>query len=93
MSQITQTLNWRYGVRHSRMMCMIWSPAPEHQETQRAKLAYAQALSKPIRLLCLGATRLPEDVCAGYADVQSARIRTKEDAARQISAWLVALEE
>lgn len=89
----TQTADWRYGIRHSRMFCLIWSPAPQYAPTQRAKLAYAQALGKPIRLLCLGATRLPEDVCAGYVDCQVARVGSQEEAAQQVQAWLAALEE
>jgi hypothetical protein len=90
---MTTTTDWRYGIRHSRMVCLIWSDLPKYQAIQRTKLAYAQELGKPIRLLCLEGNRLPEDLCAGYADVQTARVTTQADAAQQIQAWLRELEE
>jgi len=86
------TTDWKYGIRRSRIFCMLWSDAPQYQAMQRERLAYAQRLGKPIRLLCVDATRLPEDLCKGYADVQTARMTTEEDATRQIQAWLRELE-
>ncbi len=93
MASMTQTTDWRWGFRNSRMVCLVWSPAPQHQALQRKKLAYAQALGKPIRLLRVGATRIPEDVCAGYADVQVARVASQAEMAAQIETWLAALDE
>jgi hypothetical protein len=86
----SNTSDWRWGVRHSRLFLLIWSPAPQHARQQRAKLAYAQALDKPIRLLVVGQDRLPEDLCAGYGDLQVARITSPEDGAAQAQVWLVA---
>jgi hypothetical protein len=89
---MSTTTDWKYGIRHSRMLCLIWSDLPQYQTTQRKKLLYAQELGKPIRLLCLDGTRLPEDLCAGYADVQTARVTTQADGVQQIQAWLRDLE-
>jgi hypothetical protein len=89
---MTTATDWKYGIRRSRLFCLLWSDAPQYQAMQRERLAYAQRLGKPIRLLCVDATRLPEDLCAGYADVQTARVTTEEDTTRQIQAWLRELE-
>jgi hypothetical protein len=93
MALLTETTDWRYGIAHSRMLCLIWSADARHARTQRAKLAYAQQLGKPIRLVCLGTTRLPEDLCAGYGDVQVARLGRAAEVGRQIGAWLEELNK
>jgi hypothetical protein len=92
MAHLTETTDWRFGITHSRMLAMIWSADARHARTQRAKLAYAQQLGKPIRLVCLGTTRLPEDLCAGYGDVQVARVGDQAEAGRQIQVWLAELD-
>jgi hypothetical protein len=84
--------DWRWGLRHSRMLCLIWSARPEYAQIQRTKLAYAMQLGKPIRILVCGADCLPEDLCAGYADVQVARVAQADDAGPQVQRWLAALE-
>jgi hypothetical protein len=87
----TGRADWRSGLRQSRMLVMLWSAAPQHQALQRQKLAYAQQLGKPIRVLHLEHVRLPEDLCAGYADVQVAQVQTEREAVQQIQAWLAEL--
>jgi hypothetical protein len=70
----------------------MWSPAPRHDATQRAKLAYAMALGKPIRILVRPGVQLPEDLCPGYGDVQVARVASDAAAGRQLAAWLEEVE-
>lgn len=89
--KVSQTNEWRFGIAHSRMFCMIWNAEPHYAGIQRQKLAYAMALGKPIRLLLTPGNCLPEDLCAGYADFQVARIQRPREVARQIQAWLAAL--
>ncbi len=93
MTRIYDGHDWRYGFRHSRIVCLIWSAEPRHAEIQRQKLAYAQALGKPIRVLILAGERLPEDFCPGYADVQVARMESPAQTASQVKDWLDALPE
>lgn len=85
---------WQEGIARSRMFVMVWSDCTQYADVQHGKLAYAMALGKPIRLLVLEGNRVPEDVCAGYADFQRARFpRTAHKAVqRQIMAWLEELD-
>ena len=92
MSHLFATHDWRWAIRHSRLLCMAWSADPQDATTQREKLAYAQSLGRPIRLLCLDDTRLPEDLCVGYEDLQAARVASQEEGGRQIKAWLAELD-
>lgn len=83
--------DWRYGIRHARLFVMVWSTQARHHALQRQKLAYAMQCGRPIRLLCREGARLPEDLCLGYADVQTARVETAEEAQRQVMTWLAEL--
>jgi hypothetical protein len=86
--------DWRSGFAHSKMVVLMWSPRPALQADQRERLAYAMQLGKPIRLLVMAGDRLPEDVCAGYADFAVWRVKEgdQEQVARQIVAELVHAE-
>jgi hypothetical protein len=88
VSRVFQGHDWRHGVRHSRMFAMVWSSAPHHAATQRAKLAYAMQIGKPIRLLILPGNHVPEDLCAGYNDFQVAQLTTPQEGAAQLASWL-----
>jgi hypothetical protein len=87
--------DWHWGFAHSKMVALIWSPDPKHQAAQRERVAYAMALGKPIRLLVMAGDRLPEDVCAGYADVAVWRVPEGDVAqtVRQIQTWLREVEQ
>jgi hypothetical protein len=93
MARLYQGSDWRFGIARSRMLAMVWSAEAQHAQMQRQKLAYAMALRKPIRLLVLDGTRLPEDLCTGYADVQVARVSSARAAGQQIREWLEGLPE
>jgi hypothetical protein len=93
MARLYQGSDWRFGIARSRMLAMVWSAEAQHAQMQRQKLAYAMALRKPIRLLVLDGTRLPEDLCTGYADVQVARVSSARAAGQQIQDWLEGLPE
>lgn len=86
-------LEWREGFAHSRLIVLGWNPAPHYDAAQRARLAYAMALGKPIRLFVRAGDRLPPDLCAGYADLQVAPWTGADAMQRQILAWLAALED
>lgn len=93
-SQPPPHMPWREGIRRSRLFVMVWSDAPQYLGIQHDKLAYAMSLGKPVRLLVLEGNRVPEDLCAGYADVQVAHFaQTEQEAAqRQLLAWLEELD-
>lgn len=93
MVTVSTTNDWRFGVRHSRMFVQCWSAEPQYAHTQREKLAYAMALGKPIRIVTLGTTPLPDDLCVGYDDFQSARCADPEAIGPQVLAWLEALKQ
>lgn len=93
MAIVTTTTDWRWGFQHSRIICMCWSAEPQHVRTQRAKLAYAMSLGKPIRVVTLGTTRVPEDLCMGYEDFQVARCADSAAIEAQLRAWLAPLEK
>jgi hypothetical protein len=84
--------DWRWGLERSRLCVLLWSADPRHAALQRQKLAYAQQLGKPIRILLREGDRLPEDLCAGYADVETARVGSPATAGPLIQAWLDALD-
>jgi hypothetical protein len=73
------------------MFAIVWSSAPEHAAIQRAKLAAAMQLGKPIRIIVLPGHDLPEDLCAGYGDCLVAHVTTPAQAEAQLQAWLDAL--
>jgi hypothetical protein len=83
--------DWRWGISQVRLFCMLWGHASAHDPMQHTHLAYAMHLGKPIRILILPGARLPEDLCAGYADLQVAHIKEPEEGAEHIQAWLDAL--
>jgi hypothetical protein len=87
-TETPSTTAWQFYLRHSRMLVMLWSAKGELGATQRAKLAYGMQLGKPIRLLALAPTRLPEDLCVGYGDVQGAQVTDTTQMQRQVHAWL-----
>jgi hypothetical protein len=93
MARMAKTTDWRAAIQNSRMLCLFWSPAPAAAAIQRTQLAFAMALGKPIRLLLRTGTRLPEDLCVGYADLRVARVAHEADVGRQITVWLAELEE
>ncbi len=77
--------------RWSRIIVLLWDAAqPTAVFVER--LAYAMQLGKPIRLLRLDDTRVPEDLGGGYADLETARVHGEGDGLRQIEVWLEALD-
>ena len=90
---LMETDDWRFAFDRARMITLLWSDRPPYQASQRAKLAYAMALGKPIRLLALGDTRFPEDLCVGYADLKTACGLTQEALGPQVMQWLAELDE
>jgi len=93
MAHIVTTDDWRWGFERSRIIVLVWSPAPAYAQTQREKLAYAMALGKPIRLLVLAPARVPEDLCAGYDDFEVARVTDQACVPAQVQAWMAAMKE
>lgn len=91
-AQAADRAAWQEGYRRSGLIVLLWNAAqggPAFCE----RVAYAQQLGKPIRLLCLDATPVPEDLCAGYADVQTARVAEPDAGGAQILRWVEELEE
>lgn len=83
--------DWRTAITRSRIFLLVWSATTARHGHVWQHLAYAQRLGKPIRVLLLGDARLPEDFCAGYADVETARVTTPEEGATQTQRWLDAV--
>lgn len=83
-------MSWQEGIRRSRLFVMVWSDAAAYAGIQHRKLDYAMSLGKPIRLLVLEGQRVPEGLCAGYADVAVAHFAEAEHEAaqRQLMTWL-----
>jgi hypothetical protein len=91
-AQAADRAAWQEGYRRSRLIVLLWDAA-QPGITFLEKLAYAQQLGKPIRLLCLDATPVPDDLCAGYADVQTARVAEPDEGGAQILRWVAELDE
>lgn len=84
-----ETFDWRKALRYSRIYVCLWSAAQaRHYTTLQQRFAYAQQLRKPVRILRMDTTPLPEDLCVGYADVQVARCATSAQGAAQVDQWL-----
>jgi hypothetical protein len=80
---------WQLACQRGRVFVLVWSRAgASHLSEMRRKLAYAQQLQKPIRILRTDGPPIPEDLCLGHQDLQTAYAPTPEDAVRQIERWL-----
>jgi hypothetical protein len=82
---------WQEGIARSRLVVVLWDQSSAAGNFER--LAYAQQLGKPIRILQVDDTPLPDHLALGAADFQAARVHSLEDGARQLAHWCDALPE
>jgi hypothetical protein len=90
--QAAERADWQEGYRRSRLIVLVWDAAQPGPAFD-ARLAYAQQLGTPIRLLCLDDTPVPAALGAGVADWATARVDSPEAGGRQIQRWLAELPE
>jgi hypothetical protein len=88
---VTCDRDWQRVIRRCRLFIVVWSQAAAASPHMTDQLAYAEAIGKPIRLLRVDTTRIPEDAFAATTDVASAWADTPEAAQAQIETWLAAL--
>jgi hypothetical protein len=70
----------------------VYNDNPNNDAFYRERLACAMTLGKPIRLLVMPGSRVPADLCAGYADVQRAPVASVYLNSIQVRQWLAEVE-
>lgn len=76
------------AMAQSRVIVFLWSHNAAQDPATAVRQALAVQTGRPIRVLLTDDTRLPEDAFGGCEDLQSARVQSATEAARQVEAWL-----
>jgi hypothetical protein len=84
---------WRDDMCHSRLCVLVYNDHPKNDAFFRERVAYAMGWDKPIRLLVMPGSRVPEDLCAGYGDLAIALVTHTEADGDQVRRWLAEVEE
>ena len=86
--------SWREELRHAALYVFTWhAAAGPLRAALEIQLTYAMQLGKPIRIARLDPTPVPEDLCVGYADIQTAWVTSAAHLRQQCLAWLADLPE